>query len=238
MPTFRSSSSLFTLSWCKSGNMTFQAHNGKYVGAKWVLLLLFHNFSSYYQSFKFFPRRNGHLYATCEAEDDAAQFWFYLINRYTAFPVNKFQCQINFNFPPISAAQSWSSNVSRATWATRLMGPSGWNVTKRAMKPSGSKEGPMGLSILKVFSFFHFSKKLKIENHPTISISISAQNGKYWAVAGDEISVESETPTDFYIELKEPNRICIKNEKGQYLNAEKNGMFKVGETNEPTLWEF
>lgn len=37
------------------------------------------------------------------------------------------------------------------------------------------------------------------------------QNGKYWRLEGDGISVDGEAPRDgFYLELREPTRICIR----------------------------
>ncbi|XP_021950960.1 protein singed isoform X2 [Folsomia candida] len=77
-----------------------------------------------------------------------------------------------------------------------------------------------------------------VERKESGVVHFKGQKGKYWSLAGDEIAADSDTPTDFYIELKEPNRICIKTGNGLYLNAEKNGMFKVGASSEPTLWEF
>lgn len=37
------------------------------------------------------------------------------------------------------------------------------------------------------------------------------QNGKYWRLEGDGISVDGDAPRDgFYLELREPTRICIR----------------------------
>lgn len=40
---------------------------------------------------------------------------------------------------------------------------------------------------------------------------IAGQNGKYWRIDGDTVSVDGDTPTDgFYLELREPTRISIR----------------------------
>lgn len=37
------------------------------------------------------------------------------------------------------------------------------------------------------------------------------QSGKYWRLEGDGISVDGDAPRDgFYLELREPTRICIR----------------------------
>ncbi|XP_064478773.1 protein singed-like isoform X2 [Ornithodoros turicata] len=54
-----SSNCLFDLSWQPDGSLAFVANNGKLVGAK----------------------KSGHLFANCEAGDEAARFHFFLVNR-------------------------------------------------------------------------------------------------------------------------------------------------------------
>lgn len=73
------------------------------------------------------------------------------------------------------------------------------------------------------------------------TFSLLGQNGKYLIVVGDEISAEGDSPYKFYMELREPTKICIKSSNGCYINAEKNGVFRVtSETNveKATKWEF
>ncbi len=48
------------MQWQADGSVGFRANNGKYIGAK----------------------RSGHLYANCDASDENAKFFFYLINRW------------------------------------------------------------------------------------------------------------------------------------------------------------
>ena len=71
-------------------------------------------------------------------------------------------------------------------------------------------------------------------------VYFKGQNGKYLCPVGDEISAEADQPHDFYIELREPTRICIKSGGGQYLNGEKNGVFRLvhSEPEKATKWEF
>lgn len=39
----------------------------------------------------------------------------------------------------------------------------------------------------------------------------TGQNGKYWRIDGETVSVDGDTPTDgFYLELREPTRISIR----------------------------
>ncbi|XP_013792494.2 protein singed-like [Limulus polyphemus] len=68
-----------------------------------------------------------------------------------------------------------------------------------------------------------------------------AANHKYWTVSEDgSIAVESDKPQGFYIELREPCKLCLKTTDGCYLVADKNGAFKVNGTdpNSATLWEY
>lgn len=66
------------------------------------------------------------------------------------------------------------------------------------------------------------------------------QSGKYWAVSGDEVNADGDAPQNFYLELREPTKICIKTSAGQYLSSEKNGIFRVGDADpdRATKWEF
>ena len=64
--------------------------------------------------------------------------------------------------------------------------------------------------------------------------------GGYWQAGSDGLTADSPSPEGFHIELREANRMALKNTAGQYLVTEKNGGFKLGD-NDPTratLWEF
>ncbi|XP_054719506.1 protein singed-like [Uloborus diversus] len=66
-------------------------------------------------------------------------------------------------------------------------------------------------------------------------------NGKYWHANSDgTISVDSDVSQGFYIELREPSKLCIKTTDGNYIVAEKNGLFKVGgsASESATTWEY
>lgn len=70
---------------------------------------------------------------------------------------------------------------------------------------------------------------------------ISGQNGKYWHADSEGVTVDSDISSDgFYLELREPSRICIKHTDGRYLTAGKNGALRLGETDyeSATKWEF
>lgn len=66
------------------------------------------------------------------------------------------------------------------------------------------------------------------------------QNGKYWHVDSECVTADSDVPEGFYLELREPTRICIKSIHGEYLTASKNGTFRLGdrEYENATKWEY
>lgn len=68
----------------------------------------------------------------------------------------------------------------------------------------------------------------------------AGQSGRYWQVTGDGIAADSDTPEGFYLELREPSKLCIKTNTGAYLMADKNGAFLAGsrDSEKATLWEF
>lgn len=68
----------------------------------------------------------------------------------------------------------------------------------------------------------------------------AGQNDKYWHADSEGITAESDTPEGFYLELREPIRLCIKTVNGNYLTANKNGAFYVGSTDieSATQWEY
>ena len=66
------------------------------------------------------------------------------------------------------------------------------------------------------------------------------QNGKYWHVDGESVTCDSDTPEGFFLELREPTRICIKSVSGDYLVSSKNGSFRLGgpDLEQATMWEY
>ena len=69
---------------------------------------------------------------------------------------------------------------------------------------------------------------------------VVGQNGKYWHTSADGISCDSEVGQGFFMELREPTRMCIKTSAGQYIVAAKNGGFMAGSSDpeEATRWEY
>lgn len=66
-------------------------------------------------------------------------------------------------------------------------------------------------------------------------------NNMYWRPDGDgSIIADSENPEPFYLELRDPTKMCIKNGCGEYIVAEKNGVFRIGggDATNSTLWEY
>lgn len=42
-------------------------------------------------------------------------------------------------------------------------------------------------------------------------VHLKAHSGKYWRIEGESISVDADAPSDgFFLELREPTRICIR----------------------------
>jgi len=70
-------------------------------------------------------------------------------------------------------------------------------------------------------------------------VFFKGQNGRYWT-PDDGISATGEVPHPFYMELREPTRMCIKDVHGHYLGAQKNGSFALDSTDvaQATYWEF
>lgn len=56
----------------------------------------------------------------------------------------------------------------------------------------------------------------------------------------ESVTCDSDTPEGFYLELREPTRLCIKTATGNYLIANKNGCFRLGDTSieSATQWEY
>ena len=68
----------------------------------------------------------------------------------------------------------------------------------------------------------------------------SGQNGKFLHFHDDGLSADSEDAQPFYLELRDPTRMCIKTAQGRYVNSEKNGGLGVGSTEaeSATQWEY
>merc|ERR1711971_162365 len=81
---------------------------------------------------------------------------------------------------------------------------------------------------------------IQVERAENGQVHLKGQNDKYWQVADGGISCDSQIPQGFFLELREPTRMCIKNINGQYLVEQKNGGFTIGTTDpeDATRWEY
>ena len=68
----------------------------------------------------------------------------------------------------------------------------------------------------------------------------SGQNGKYLHFHDGGFNADAETPVPYFLELRDPTRICIKTAQGRYINTDKNGGITVGsaESERATKWEY
>ena len=70
----------------------------------------------------------------------------------------------------------------------------------------------------------------------------TGQNGKYLHFHDDGLSADSDTQAGngFFLELRDVTHMCIKSDKGRYLNSEKNGRISIDSTmtESATRWEY
>lgn len=71
-------------------------------------------------------------------------------------------------------------------------------------------------------------------------VHLKGQSGKFLHFHDDGLSADAETPSTFFLELRDPTRICIKTSQGRYVNSSKNGGITVGSNDgtEATNWEY
>ncbi|KAK9721423.1 Fascin domain [Popillia japonica] len=81
---------------------------------------------------------------------------------------------------------------------------------------------------------------IQVERSEKGIIHFKGQNGKYWHVDSEGVTSDSDTAEGFYLELREPTRLCIKAANGSYLTASKNGLFRLGDSafENATQWEY
>ncbi|CAH0564572.1 unnamed protein product [Brassicogethes aeneus] len=81
---------------------------------------------------------------------------------------------------------------------------------------------------------------IQVERGEKGVVYFKGQNSKYWHCDSETINADSDTPEGFYLELREPTRLCIKSANGNYLAASKNGSFNLGGTSVETAtqWEY
>ena len=66
-------------------------------------------------------------------------------------------------------------------------------------------------------------------------------NGKYFQIESDgTVSINGETPTDFFLELRAPSRMIIVTPDGKYLHGQQSGVFAAtgDKIDSNTLWEY
>eukprot|EP00088_Acartia_fossae_P066962 TRINITY_DN8325_c0_g2_i4.p1 TRINITY_DN8325_c0_g2~~TRINITY_DN8325_c0_g2_i4.p1 ORF type:complete len:505 (+),score=168.65 TRINITY_DN8325_c0_g2_i4:109-1623(+) len=81
---------------------------------------------------------------------------------------------------------------------------------------------------------------IQVERGDLGIVFFKGQNDKYWVPRDGGIFCDSDTPKGFYLELREPTRMCIKTTGGQYIVSQKNGGFSA-ESVQPesaTRWEY
>jgi len=81
---------------------------------------------------------------------------------------------------------------------------------------------------------------IQVERGPQGLVYFKGQTGSYWRVGDDGITADGDSPEGFYLELREPSKLCIKYNDGCYLMADKNGSFTTGnrQSDTATRWEF
>lgn len=81
---------------------------------------------------------------------------------------------------------------------------------------------------------------IQVERADKGQVYFKGQNGKYLHFHDDGLSADSEDAQPFYLELRDPTRMCIKTAQGRYVNSEKNGGLGVGssEAEGATQWEY
>ncbi|XP_017770932.1 PREDICTED: protein singed [Nicrophorus vespilloides] len=81
---------------------------------------------------------------------------------------------------------------------------------------------------------------IQVERGDKGVVHFKGQSGKYWHVDSEGVTADSDVQEGFYLELREPTRLCIKSLQGNYLTASKNGVFRLGDTaiENATQWEY
>jgi len=81
---------------------------------------------------------------------------------------------------------------------------------------------------------------IRVERGEKGAVFFKGSNGKYIHFHDDCLSSDSDVPESFFLELRDPTAMCIKNSAGRFVNAEKNGCFGVGTTDAEaaTQWEY
>ena len=145
-------------------------------------------------------KKSGHLFANVDGVEDRSKYYFYLINR----PILVLKCEQGF--VGYRAAGTPKLECNKANYAT--------------IQVERAEQGQV-----------YFKGQFPPISFPFSSETVTpGQNDKYWQVSEGGISCDSEVPHGFFLELREPTRMCIKTAGGQYLVEQKNGGLAVGGT--------
>jgi len=80
---------------------------------------------------------------------------------------------------------------------------------------------------------------IKVESGENGQVNFKGDNGKYFVTSSEGLVAEGEVPQSFYLELREPTRMCIKTVTGQFVVEIKNGGIGVdGDSEHATRWEY
>ncbi|KAG8303246.1 Fascin [Homalodisca vitripennis] len=221
----RSSNALFDLVWQGDGSVCFRANNGKLIATK----------------------RSGHLYANSDVVDDSSKYFFYLVNR----PVSGFFLTV---LPGLSGGLAWALPHLYLKEPYRRMRPilvlkceqgfvgfkAGSSIRLECNRATYEtiqvERGEKGVVYFKVGC--KIPRIRSIQGRKTLV----CRNGKYWHVDGEGVNVDSDAAEGFFLELREPTRICLKSAgpSGCYLSAGKNGAFRLTDTDcaTATKWEY
>ena len=154
------------------------------------------------------------MFANCDSIEDNTRYFFYLINR----PILVLKCDQGFVGYKAGSVKLECNKASYETIQVERV-ENGLVHFKGEIRQQRTSEK----SEQKIMPFV-----------------LSGQNGKYWHAHNDGISCDSEVGQGFYLELREPTRMCIKTASGQYVVAAKNGGFATGSTDPEaaTRWEY
>ncbi|XP_047994891.1 protein singed [Leguminivora glycinivorella] len=82
---------------------------------------------------------------------------------------------------------------------------------------------------------------IQVVRGPKGAVYFKGSNGKYWHADGESVTMDSDSPQGFHLELREPTRLAIRAAAGrEYLAAVKNGNFRLAGTDlsSATHWEY
>ena len=79
---------------------------------------------------------------------------------------------------------------------------------------------------------------IQVERAEQGQVHFRGRNGKYCRATKDGLVCDSPLPHSFYLEVREPTRLCIKTSESQYVCQQKNGGLTLGGQESATRWQF